>query len=79
MTILRVIHVPVEIPSEKTNRITVDSAITVVFSESISSASLSSSTFKLMDNSSNSIRGSYSLNGPTVTFTPTDNLTHFRD
>ena len=66
-------------PSEKTSRITVDSAITEVFSESISSASLSSSTFKLMDNSSNSIRGSYSLNGSTVTFTPTDNLTHFRD
>jgi formylglycine-generating enzyme required for sulfatase activity len=32
-----------------------------------------------MDNSSNSISGSYSLNGSTVTFTPTDNLTHFRD
>jgi len=66
-------------PSENASSITVDSAITVVFSESISSASLSSSTFKLMDNSSNSISGSYSLNGSTVTFTPTDNLTHFRD
>ena len=32
-----------------------------------------------MDNSSNSISGSYSLNGSIVTFTPTDNLTHFRD
>jgi len=66
-------------PSENASSITVDSAVTVVFSESISSASLSSSTFKLMDNSSNSISGSYSLNGSTVTFTPTDNLTHFRD
>ena len=56
-------------PYENASNITVDSAITVVFSESISSSSLSSSTFKLMDNSSNSISGSYSLNGSTVTFT----------
>ena len=66
-------------PSENTSSITFDSAITVVFSESIFSASISSSTFKLMDNSSKSISGSYSLNGSTVTFTPTDNLTYFRD
>ncbi|MDP6309061.1 MAG: Ig-like domain-containing protein, partial [SAR324 cluster bacterium] len=54
-------------------------SISVVFSEAVSAVTLSSSTFKLLDNTSNSVSGSYSLNGSTVTFTPTDNLSYFRD
>jgi len=66
-------------PTDNSSSIAVDSAIIVVFSESVSSATLSSSTFKLLDNSSNSVSGSFSLSGSIVTFTPTDNLSHFRD
>lgn len=66
-------------PSDNSSGIAVDSAIIVVFSESVATATLSTSTFKLLDNSSNTVSGVYSLNGTIVTFTPTDNLSHFRD
>ena len=66
-------------PADNSSSISVNSSIIVVFSEALSSATLSSSTFKLLDNMSNSVSGSFSLNGSTVTFTPTDNLSYFRD
>jgi len=66
-------------PVDNSSSISVNTTIIVVFSEEVSAETLSSSTFKLLDNTSNSISGSFSLNGSTVTFTPTDNLSHFRD
>ena len=66
-------------PADNSSSISVNTTISVVFSEAVSAVTLSSSTFKLLDNMSNSVSGSYSLNGSTVTFTPTDNLSYFRD
>jgi len=66
-------------PADNSSSISPNTTISVVFSEAVSAETLSSSTFKLLDNTSNSISGSFSLNGSTVTFTPTDNLSHFRD
>ena len=57
----------------------INTTIIVVFSEEVSSASLSSSTFKLLDNTSNYVSSSFSINGSTVTFTSTDNLSYFQD
>ena len=66
-------------PADNSSSISVNTTIKVVFSEAVSAATLSSSTFKLLDNTRNTVSGSYSLNGSTVTFTPTDNLSYFRD
>ncbi len=66
-------------PADNTSSIAVNTAIIVVFSEAVSSDSISTSTFMLLDNASNSVNGSFSISGSIVTFTPTDNLTHFRD
>jgi len=66
-------------PADNSSSNAVNTVVIAVFSEPVSSATLSSSTFKLMDNASNSVSGSFSSSGSIVTFTPTDNLTHFRD
>ena len=66
-------------PPDNSSSISEDTAIIVVFSEAVSSSSISSSTYKLVDNSSNSVSGSFSLSESIVTFTPTDNLSNFRD
>jgi formylglycine-generating enzyme required for sulfatase activity len=66
-------------PADNSSSISVNTTIIVVFSEEVSSVSLSSSTFKLLDNTSNYVSSSYSINGSTVTFTPTDNLSYFQD
>ncbi len=66
-------------PADNSSSNAVNTVVITVFSEPVSSATLSSSTFKLMDNASNSVSGSFSSSGSIVTFTPTDNLTHFRD
>ena len=65
-------------PADNSSSISVNTTISVVSAKQFC-GNLSSSTFKLLDNTSNSVSGSYSLNGSTVTFTPTDNLSYFRD
>ena len=65
-------------PADNSSSISVNTTIIVVFSEEVSSASLSSSTFKLLDNTSNYVGSSFIKNGSTVTFTPTDNFSYFR-
>jgi len=66
-------------PADNSSSIPVNTTIIVVFSEEFSSVSLSSSTFKLLDNMSNCVSSSFSINGSTVTFTPADNLSYFQD
>lgn len=66
-------------PADNSSNITVNTPVIVVFSEPVSSDSISTSTFMLLDNASNIVNGSFSFSGSIVTFAPFDNLTHFRD
>ena len=66
-------------PANNSSSISVNTTIIVVFSEEFSSVFLSSSTFKLLDNTSNYVSSSFSINGSTGSLTATDNLSYFQD
>ena len=63
-------------PSSDSSFIPAQSSITVFFSENMSSSSLNTTTFTLVDSSSNQIIGSVSVTDEKSVFNPTTDLSH---
>lgn len=63
-------------PARNATEVTVDSAITAIFSEEMTAFTISTSTFKLQDEFTNSVDGVVSYSGVTATFKPATSLAY---
>ena len=65
-------------PGDGASNVPLNSSISVIFSEEMASATLTSSSFKLEDSDNNTVSGNISYSGTTATFTPASALAHTR-